>query len=90
MTSDSKQRQRRTENEWCEIISRFEQSKLRSAEFCEAEGISLHSFRKWRTRFLANGKSQFIEITPPQSSKDTVAGPRVELEFPGGLVLRVS
>ena len=43
-------RQRRSEEEWRELVERHEQSGLTAAEFCEREGINSVSLYGWRSR----------------------------------------
>ena len=81
-------RKYRSESEWREIINRYETGEQKSAEFCEAEGISKSGLSKWRSRLLGSTKFQgrFVELKPETGGD----GKAVELQFPSGLVLRIT
>lgn len=90
---------RRTEQQWREIFARYESSSDTQSAFCKAEGIALASFMRWRdqlgltvakrraapSRSTSPAVSPFVELTPASSGKAW----SIELELPGGCVLRV-
>jgi hypothetical protein len=64
-------RVRRSETEWGEVISRWQMSGLKPAQFCRRERIQLSSFLRWRRKGRpASAASEFVAVTtpPPASS----------------------
>ena len=71
---------------WRERLARFETSELKTAEFCEAEGVSTASFYAWRRKLgLAplRGRPAFQQVTINAASALTA-------ELPGGVRLEAS
>ncbi len=81
-------RVRRSEGEWREIISRYEQSGLSGRDFCRNEQIRPSSFWRWRQKLAAAvGANQFIPVTtasPEPSSSWTLL-----ITLPNGCQLRL-
>ena len=99
ISSDGKVR--RTAAEWSEIFARFDRSGLSRDQFCEKENIRVVTFARWHTRLHApkprtaapKSKSKspatstpFVEMSPP---RPTPVPWSVELELPGGYILRL-
>jgi len=90
---------RRSEQEWREILSRYEKSDQAQREFCEAEEIALASFLRWRRRLghvavSSHASEQRRSASPQSPFVEFLATPAeqtwsIELEFPSGCVLRV-
>ncbi len=91
----------RSAAEWSEIFDSFDKSRLSREKFCEREHIHAASFARWHRKLrssqrrsevtLAETNSQtaqesFVEITP---QREELAPWTVELELPGGCVLRL-
>ncbi len=81
---------RRSEEEWREIVQRFEASGQSQHEFCKSEGLTLASFTRWRRRLQASATPAaidhgFVEIARACTTPTWT----IELELPGGGVLRV-
>lgn len=83
---------RRSAQEWTQVIDQFHKSGLSQREFCQREGISPSNLQRWRRHLSANDEA-FVELrtTPSREEKSsTSASPwLVELELPGGGILRV-
>lgn len=75
---------RRSRAEWESVVEAFGASGLSQSEFCRREGVALSSFQKWQQRFSREGGLKFIELSGGGSK-----GLEAELEFPGGVVLRL-
>lgn len=57
-------RVRRSESEWKEIISKWEQSGLKARPFCRREQIELSSFLRWQRKLNGSGeKAGFVAVT---------------------------
>ena len=69
---------------WNERMQRFARSGLRTAAFCEREGVSQPSFYAWR-RPLREGSPRFlpVHVVPPAAAP-------VEVVLPSGCVLRLT
>ena len=79
-------RVRRSEGEWREIFSRYEQSDLSAREFCQNEQIRSSSFFRWRSKLAGTNSSPFIPVTtasPEASSRWTLL-----ITLPDGCQLR--
>lgn len=86
----------RSENEWRDIISTFEQSGQTRAGFCAEHGLGLSTFTRWRNRLRGTGSSaparneeaMFIEL-PTSVPEAPAPAWDVELELGSGVVLRL-
>lgn len=90
---------RRSNAEWHAIFARYENSGQTQRDFCKAEGVALSSFLRWRRRLgptvmtssvsakhtAAPAESPFVELIAAPSDQSWT----IELELPGGCVLRV-
>lgn len=96
-------RRRLSAEAWRGMLERFESSGLPAESFCEQEGISLPSLRRWRLKVgqgasHAAAKCADASAATPEAVKfvDLGAlrsgGSRVELrlDFGGGVVLQLS
>jgi hypothetical protein len=54
---------RRTESEWRAIVSKFESSGLSESAFCRTAKVSRKSFRIWRERLTAAGRTPRVQAT---------------------------
>ena len=88
-------RARQSAEEWARLITRFENSGLSAAEFCQQEDLSLATFRRWRSRSATQPpeiavatSSDFISVKPaatelrqssPVSSIQLQIGPSITL-----------
>jgi len=99
LTADGKAR--RTSAEWNEIFDRFDESQLSRDQFCKQEHLQSGTFARWHRKLRGSKPrnvkkvsrtmspatpTQFVEIAAPQSSPSPWS---VELELPGGCVLRL-
>lgn len=90
MRRRSGRRVRRNEQQWAEILGRFEKSGLSSREFCRREGLAVSSLQRWRRRIGPAVQAEFVELVPapsPASSSET--GWALELSLPNGVCLRL-
>lgn len=63
MQSLSDGRIRRTESEWRAILGKFEASGLSESAFCRKAKVARKSFRIWRERLTAAGRSPRVQAT---------------------------
>jgi len=86
----SRKHVRRSEQQWREILHRFESSGQSQREFCNAEGLTLASFARWCRRLQATQTRSAIDRRFVELSAPSVAPTwSIELELPDGSVLRV-
>ena len=91
-----KQRIRRGQDEWRDIIARFEQSGQTRNQFCNEHNLGFSTFSRWRHQLRragastlpSNSEASFIELEPPTASNLSQAWD-VELELGAGVVLRL-
>ena len=86
---------RRSRDEWCDLLARFEHSGQTREQFCIEQGVSLSSLSRWRqllrdagSRGPAAGEALFVELTPDAEASRT-PGWDVELQLGAGVLLRV-
>ncbi|MEO7100603.1 MAG: transposase [Luteolibacter sp.] len=88
-------RRRHTDKEKAHIIREFERHDGSAAAFCRQRGISYQTFMNWRRRAsaslpIATEPPAFLEFELGTArDRPAPAGPLVELEFGGGMVLRI-
>ena len=68
-----------SKKDWNAIIAEYKTSGVSQSQFCKSRGVGLSSFSYHLQRSRESGA--FVRVD---------AGERVELELPGGVVLRVS
>jgi transposase-like protein len=91
-----KQRIRRGQDEWRDIIARFEQSGQTRDQFCTENNLGLSTFSRWRHQLRRagaptsadNSEASFIELEPPTPANLSQAWD-VEVELGAGVVLRL-
>jgi transposase-like protein len=91
-----KQRIRRGQEEWHDIIARFEQSGQTRDRFCTEHNLGLSTFSRWRHQLRragastspSNSEASFIELEPPAPANLSQTWD-VELELGAGMVLRL-
>lgn len=84
--------------QWRERVARYERSTETSAAFCRREGVSTASLFTWRRRLAAEAQTKaraptFVPVrltAEPYPLGLTGAGERVEIELPGGAVVRLT
>jgi hypothetical protein len=96
-------RRRLSAQAWREMLERFGGSGLTAESFCEQEGISLPSLKRWRLK-IGQGASEAVtkrvdrSVAAPQAAEFVDLGAlrscssRVELrlDFGGGVILQLS
>jgi hypothetical protein len=84
----ARNRKRRSESEWTEILRRFESSDLTVREFCHREGLPLSSFQRWRSRIGPVSPAEFVEIVPAASVATPLSDWSLDIALPNGVQLR--
>jgi len=77
---------RAVELAWRERLERQRRSGLSVAAFCRRERVSPPSFYHWRKRLAAADRPLFV---PVQVADDAPASAGLEIELPGGAVVRL-
>ncbi len=91
-----KRRQRRSREQWREIIQAYEASGQSAQGYCDKRGLTLGVFYRWHRVFKSGMKKEltpFIELplnlTAIPSSGSAERDWRVELDLGEGIVLRL-
>ena len=81
---------RRNEQQWAEILRRFQASGLGSREFCRREGVPLSSLQRWQRRLGSVPAAKFVELVSSSAAPTSAAAPSwsLEVSFPNGASLR--
>jgi hypothetical protein len=81
---------RRNEQQWTEILGRFEASGLRSREFCRRDGVPLSSLQRWQRRLRSVPSGRFVELVSSAPAATTAAATSwsFEVSLPNGASLR--
>lgn len=84
-------RQRRSREEWQELISRLNRSGLSEDAFCRRHGLNRKTLRIWRRRF-GEEEPPFVEVAMPPALEEPdaarLASGTFEIALPGGVSLR--
>lgn len=88
-------RQRRTPDQWQQIVSEWQQSGQSARAFCTARSIGYASFCQWRKRLSAPDAAPQQEAAPGFIDLSTLAsgstaGWRIVLSLGNGVELRLS
>jgi len=87
MKIQSSGRIRRNAAEWRDLVSRFEESGESVPAFCEKEGISHESLRRWRIKLGSEADpSAFVPVTSEPSSSPSWT---LEITLPGDCRIRL-
>ena len=78
--------------QWRERIGRFDDAGTTIAEFCHTEGYSVASFYQWRRRLRqpASEPLGFIAVAVPVNQDVSVVPANIEIELPGGAIVRLN
>ena len=79
---------RRSEEQWTEILRRFDSSGLSSRQFCERDRIPLSSLQRWQRRLRSVAPAKFVEIVPRVVPSAIATSWSVEVSLPNGTTLR--
>jgi hypothetical protein len=79
---------RRSEQQWTEILRRFDSSGLGVRPFCEHEGVALSSFQRWQRRLRPVPAAKFVELVSSAPTSAAAASWSLEVSFPNGASLR--
>lgn len=92
MTAKNQSKKSRRREEMLGEIEKWKHSGLSQRRYCQEHNITLSTFSYWRKQYLEESVSTesgigFYPLDIPPSGKETVR--QVELDLPGGVVLRV-
>jgi transposase-like protein len=87
-------RRRYTDEDKARLLGEFDACGGSAAAFCRDRGLAYQTFISWRrgtpARRDAGTAMEFVELAlGPAAGERTTSGPRVELDFGGGMVLRI-
>lgn len=73
------------------IVEQWQQSGKSQNQFCTENGIRLHTLGYWvrKYRQLQMGHEGFASVSIGGETERIHTTPRIEVELPGGLVVRV-
>ncbi len=73
------------------IVEQWQQSGKSQGQFCTENGVRLHTLRYWAKQYRQSqtGHEGFATVSVIGGQERNPATPRVEVELPDGLVLRV-
>jgi len=85
--------ERKSREEWAELMAAYEAGDLTQREFCKRHGVAYSAFGYWRKQLrspsdLLSGTSESLLELSPLALGDTPQW-RVELDLGSGLVLRL-
>ena len=90
MSTESRPRNRRSREQWQQLIDEQQGSGQSQAAFCQARGIALSSFGYWKRRLAhpeAASSSDWLEL--PLDFSGSANGWEIELSLGDGVVLRL-
>jgi hypothetical protein len=79
---------RRNEQQWAEILRRFNSSGLSAREFCSRDGVPLSSLQRWQRRQRVVPAAKFVELVSPAATSVPAPTWSFEVSFPNGASLR--
>ena len=79
---------RRSEQQWAEILRRFDSSGLSAREFCSRDGVPLSSLQRWQRRQRAVPAAKFVELVSPAPTSVSAPTWSFEVSLPNGASLR--
>lgn len=94
MTDASRPRQRRSREEWQQLVTEQHQSGLGQKAFCEKRGLVLSTFNYWKRRLgdavdsEPSSEGDWLEL-PVGISRGASSGWDIELDLGGGVCLRL-
>jgi transposase-like protein len=73
------------------IVEQWQQSGKSQNQFCAENGIRLHTLGYWVKRYRQSqaGHEGFASVSIGGEAERNPATPRIEVELPGGLVVRI-
>lgn len=77
------------------LVELWNKSELSLTEFTVSHGISKTTFAGWRKRYSKerpeNGKNSlsFVEITPQPNTVSNPVNPKIDIELPGGIHIKI-
>ena len=89
MSKSRGRRQRRTKEQWTEILRRFESSGLGPREFCRQEDLATSSLQRWRGQIERTPTAEFVELAPTSTPSTSAASWTLDLSLPNGVCLRL-
>jgi hypothetical protein len=80
-------RNRRSREQWRQLIDEQQASELSQAAFCQARGIALSSFGYWKRRLARPTAPDWLEL--PVDLSGSANGWEIKLSLGDGVVLRL-
>ena len=100
MSTSTRRYNRRTPEQWAELIELQPSSGLSAPKFCEQAGVSYQSFMAWRKKLStpetkSSDSPKFVELTAPNNSTELQSTAptsdwQVELDLGNGMQLRIA
>ena len=81
-------RSRHSEEQWIEILKRFESSGLSVPDFCRREDLASSSFQRWRNRLGSVAVAEFVELVPAVQPSAASSSWSLDVSLPNGVCLR--
>lgn len=72
---------------WALLLSAYEKSNLSVKDFCASQGISAASYYRWHKRLRSDRETDKVLFSPIEIQ--TKSSGSIEVELPGGVVLRL-
>ncbi len=96
-TLTGRTRIRRNEDEWRELLVRFEHGGQSREQFCADQGLAVSTFSRWRQRMRALGRADaklsseavFVELSSADAPGAVASPWDVELQLGKGMFLRL-
>ena len=93
-----------TEDEWYELIEKWEESGDTQKHFCKIHRVKYGEFKTWRTKGIANGRftATYDTVSSQQTDHQTLFSPlevsqpniksiqqHIEIHLPHGILLKL-
>jgi len=74
------------------LVEQYIKSEMKPDEFAAQHGFCTRTLDKWRRRYQKEqiaAQADFIEITPPPSEPTSELKPKIEIELPEGIRIKI-
>ena len=83
-------RVRRSDVEWRELLSRYDQSGLSAREFCRKEAVQVTSLLRWQQKLTGpSARDEFVSVVTTPTTTPSVSPWTAEVILPNGITLRI-